>query len=65
MTCGFANGSKATSVDSLAVEAGGLRAKERSSFKTGVFGAIEPLKMACRVLWDKNENSCLELEMSF
>lgn len=37
--------------------AGGLRAKERLSFKAGVFGAIEPLKTARRTLWDKKENS--------
>lgn len=46
MTCGFAIGSKATRVDSLEVEAGGLRVKGWLSFKMGVFGAIEPLKMA-------------------
>lgn len=34
-----------------------MRAKERLSFKTGVFGAIEPLKMARHALWDKIESS--------
>ena len=56
-TCGFANGSKATSVDSLTIAAGGLQAKGQLSFKTGVFGAIELPKAARRALWDKNENS--------
>ena len=53
----FANGVKATCADSLAVEAGGLHAKGRLSFKTGGFGAIEPPKAARHSLWDKNENS--------
>ena len=57
VTCGFANGSKTTSADSLAVEAGGLHAKGRLSFKTGVFGEIEPPKAVRRALWDKNKNS--------
>ena len=57
VTCGFADGSKTTSADSLAVEAGGLYAKGRLSFKTGVFGEIEPPKAVRRALWDKNENS--------
>jgi hypothetical protein len=57
VTCGFADGSKTTSADSLAVEAGGLRAKGRLSFKTGVFGEIESPKALRRALWDKNENS--------
>ena len=57
VTCGLANGSKTTSADSLAVEAGGLQAKGRLSFKTGVFGAIEPPKAVRRALWDKNKNS--------
>ena len=57
VTCGFANGSKTTSADSLAVEAGGLHAKGRLSFKTGVFGEIEPPKAVRRDLWDKNKNS--------
>ena len=43
--------------DSVAIAAGGLRAKGRLSFKTGVFGAIEPPKAANRGLWDKNKNS--------
>ena len=48
---------KAARVDSLAIAVGGLRAKGRLSFKTGVFGDIEPPKAANRGLWDKNENS--------
>jgi hypothetical protein len=56
-TWGFANGAQTTRVDSLAIAAGGLRAKGRLSFKTGVFGAIEPPKAARRALWDKNKNS--------
>jgi hypothetical protein len=66
VTCGFANGSKATSADSLAVEAGGLHAKGRLSFKTGVFGEIEPPKALRRALWDKNKNSMpLSLKIVF
>ncbi|WP_307981197.1 hypothetical protein [uncultured Senegalimassilia sp.] len=57
VTCGFADGLKTTSAESLAVEAGGSRAKGRLSFKTGVFGEIEPPKAVHRALWDKNENS--------
>lgn len=45
---------KATCADSLAIAADSLRAKGRLSFKTGVFGAIEPPKAARRALWDKN-----------
>ena len=56
-TCGFANGAKAARADSPAIAAGGLQATERLSFKTGVFGAIEPPKAARRALWDKNKNS--------
>ena len=56
-TWGFANGAQATRVNSLAIAAGGLRAKGRLSFKTGVFGAIEPPKATRRALWDKNKNS--------
>lgn len=54
---GFASGAQAARVDSLAIAAGGLRAKGRLSFKTGVFGAIEPPKAANRGLWDKNKKS--------
>ena len=43
-TCGFANDAQAARVDSLAIEAGGLRTKERVGFKTGVFGVVEPAK---------------------
>ncbi len=57
LTCGFANCSKAACADSLAIAAGSLRAKGRSSFKTGVFGAIEPPKAAHRALRDRNKNS--------
>ena len=57
MTCGFANGSKVTLVNSLTIAAGGLQAKGRLSFKTGIFGAIEPPKAANHGLWDKNKNS--------
>lgn len=56
-TWGFANGAQATCVDSLAIAAGGFQAKERLSFKTSVFGAIEPPKAANRGLWDENKNS--------
>ena len=54
-TRGFANGARAARVDSLAIAAGGLQATGRLSFKTGVFGAIEPPKAACRALWDKKQ----------
>jgi len=57
MTCGFASGAQATRADSLAIAAGGLRAKGRLSFKTGVFGDIELAKASRRALWDKNKNS--------
>lgn len=56
-TWGFANDAKAARADSLVIAAGGLQAKGRLSFKTGVFGAIEPPKVARRALWDKNKNS--------
>ncbi len=48
---------EATCVDSLPIAAGGLHAKRHLSFKTGVFGAIEPPKASRRALWDKNKNS--------
>jgi len=54
---GFALDAQATRVDSLAIAAGGLRAKGRLSFKTGAFDVIEPPKAARRALWDKNKNS--------
>ena len=57
MTWGFANGARAARVDSLTIAAGGLHAKGRLSFKTGVFGAIELPKAARRALWDKNKKS--------
>ena len=56
-TCGFSISMKAARVNSLAIAAGGLRAKGRLSFKTGVFGDIEPPKAARCALWDKNKNS--------
>ena len=57
-TCGlgFAHDAQVARVDSLAIAAGGLRAKGRLSFKTGVFGAIEPPKASNRGLWDKKQN---------
>lgn len=61
-TWGFANGVQAARADSLTIAAGGLQAKGRLSFKTGVYGAIEPPKAARLTLWDKNKNSKL---MSF
>jgi len=56
-TWGFASGAQATRVNSLAIAAGGLQTKGRLSFKTGVFGAIEPPKIVRCALWDKNKNS--------
>ena len=56
-TCGFSTSMKAARVNSLAIAAGGLQARGRLSFNTGVFGAIEPPKAARRALWDKNQNS--------
>ena len=50
---------QAARVNSLTIAADGLQAKEWLSFKTGVFGAIEPPKAVRRALWDKNENSTL------
>lgn len=47
-TWGFANGAQTTRADSLTIAASGLRVKGRLSFKTGVFGAIEPPKSARR-----------------
>ncbi len=64
MTCGFANGLKATRVNSLTITAGGLQAKGRLSFKTGIFGAIELPKAANRGLWDKKTQRP-EFEKSF
>lgn len=66
MTCGFANGSKVTRVNSLTIAAGGLQTKGRLSFKTGFFGAIEPPKAANRGLWDKNKKlNVLSLKIVF
>lgn len=48
---------KAARIDSLAIAAGGLRAKGLLSFKTGVYSAIKPPKAAHHALWDKNKNS--------
>jgi len=65
MTCGFANSAQATRVDSLTIAAGGLQARERLSFKAGVFGAIEPQKAARRALWDKTKTQGPEFETVF
>jgi hypothetical protein len=65
VTWGFANGAQATRVNSLAIAAGGLQAKGRLSFKTGVFGAIEPPKATRRALWDKTKTQSPEFEKSF
>lgn len=65
MTCCFANDAKAARANSLVIVAGGLHAKDRLSFKTGIFGAIEPPKAARRALWDKNETQRPEVEKSF
>lgn len=56
-TWGFANGAQTTRADSLTIAAGGLQAKGRLSFKTGVFGAIELPKVVRRVFWGKDKNS--------
>lgn len=60
-TWGFTNGLQAACVDSLAIAAGGLRATGRLSFKTHLFGAIDPQKTAARALWDKFGNSSLRV----
>jgi hypothetical protein len=57
LTCGFGIALEAARVNSLTIAAGGLQAKGRLSFKSDVFGAIEPPKAARRALWDKNKNS--------
>ena len=57
LTCGFGIALETARDQSFAIAAGGLRAKGRLSFKTGVFGAIEPPKAARRALWDKSKNS--------
>ena len=64
-TCGFANRLQAACVDSSAIAAGGLRAKGRLSFKTGVYGAIESPKAACCVIWDKTKTQRPKFETSF
>ena len=56
-TLGFANVAQAARVNSLTIAAGGLQTRGRLSFKTGVFGAVEPPKAVRRALWDKNKNS--------
>ena len=48
-----------------AIAAGGLRAKERSSFETGVFGAIEFTGGIRSALWGKAKTQRLEFEKSF
>lgn len=62
---GFADGAQATCDNSLMIVAGGLRAKGRLSFKTGVFDAVEPSKVSRRALWDKNENSTPRVRNEF
>ena len=63
---GFAHDAQATRADSLTIAAGGLQAKGRLSFKTGIFGAIEPPKAANRGLWDKNKKlNVLSLKKKF
>ena len=63
---GFAHDAQVARVDSLAIAAGGLRAKGRLSFETGVFGAIEPPKAANRGLWDKKQElKALSLKIIF
>ena len=57
LTCGFGIALEAARDQSFAVVASDLRVMLRLSFKTGVFGAIEPPKAARRALWDKNKNS--------
>lgn len=57
LTCGFGIALEAARVNSLTIAAGGLQAKGRLSFKSGVFGAIGPPKATRRALWDKNKNS--------
>ena len=65
-TWGFANGEQAARVDSLTNAAGGLQAKGRLSFKTGVFDAVELPKAARRALWDKNKKlNALSLKIVF
>lgn len=64
-TWGFANAAQATCVNSPVIEAGGLRTKERVSLKTGVFGAMEPSKVACRALWDKTRTQRPEFKVCF
>lgn len=66
-TCdlGFADGAQATCDNSLMIVAGGLHAKGRLSFKTGVFDAVEPSKVPRRALWDKNENSTPRVRNEF
>lgn len=64
-TWGFANGARATRVDSLTIAAGGLQAKGKLSFKTGVFGAIELPKVVRRVFWDKTKTRRPEFEKFF
>ena len=56
---------KAARVDSLAIAAGGLHAKDRLSFKTGVFSAIEPPKAPRCALWDKTKIKVLSLKKVF
>lgn len=65
LTWGFANCSKAARVDPLAIAAGGLQATGRLSFKTGVFGAIEPQRLPAAPFGAKTKTQSPEFEMSF
>ena len=65
VTCGFANGSKTTSADSLAVEAGGLHAKGRLSFKTGVSAKSSLQRRSAAPFGTKTKTQNTEFEKSF
>ena len=65
LTCGFGIALEAARDQSFAIVAGGLRAKGRLGFKTGVFGDIEPPKAARRALWDKTKTQTPELKKVF
>ena len=61
-TCGFSTSMKAARVDSLAIVAGGLRAKGRLNFKMGVFGDIEPPKALAVPFGTKTKTQSPEFE---
>ena len=65
VTCGFSDGSKATSADSLAVEAGGLHAKGRLSFKTGVSAKSSLQRRSAAPFGTKTKTQNTEFEKSF